>query len=305
MLNIIDKLPSKASSGVDGISPILLISRPVTLILNQCLTNGIFPDKLKIAKVVPIHKSDDDTMFNKYRPISILPTLSKVFEKVIFNQVHEHFHVNNLYLSNQYGFRQKHSTELAVLEVIDRITYQLDQGITPINIYLDLSKALDHDILLNKLQYYGVNGSALALFRSYLTERQQYVDYNETSSSLEHISTGVPQGSILGHLLFIIKINDIAQSSAYFKCITYADDTTLCGTIVGQIDIENIEMELQNVTEWLKMNKLSLNVKKTKAMLFHMPQKKSIVPTIKINGTLIEFVDNFNLLGINLTKHLH
>ena len=314
VLNIIDKLPSKASSGVDGISPILLkhikneICRPVTLILNQCLTNGIFPDKLKIAKVVPIHKSDDETMFNNYRPISILPTLSKVFEKVIFIQVHEHFHVNNLYFSNQYGFRKKHSTELAVLEVIDRITNQLDQGITPINIYLDLSKAfdtLDHDILVNKLQYYGVNGSALALFRSYLTERRQYVDYNETSSSLEHISTGVPQGSILGPLLFIIYINDIAQSSPYFSFITYADDTTLCGKIAGQIDIENIEKELKHVTEWLKMNKLSLNAKKTKAMLFHMPQKKIIVPTIKINGTIIEFVDNFNVLGINLNKHLN
>ena len=155
------------------------------------------------------------------------------------------------------------------------------------------------------MQYYGVNGSALALFRSYLTERQQYVDYNETSSSLEHISTGVPQGSIIGPLLVIIYINDIAQSSAYFKCITYADDTTLYGTIAGQIDIENIEMEFKNVTEWLKMNKLSLNVKKTKAMLFHMPQKKIIIPTIKINGTLIEFVDNFNFLGINLNKHLN
>ena len=92
------------------------------------MTNGIFPDKLKIAKVVPIHKSDDETMFNNYRPISILPTLCKVFEKVIFNQVHENFHVNNLYFSNQYGFRKKHSTEIAVLEVIYRITYQLDQG---------------------------------------------------------------------------------------------------------------------------------------------------------------------------------
>ena len=119
-----------------------------------------FSDKLKIAKVVPIHKSDDETMFNNFRPISILPTLSKVFEKVIFNQVHEHFHVNNLYFSSQYGFRKKHSTELAVLEVIDRITYQLDQCIITINyiyiyVYLDLSKAfdtLDHDILLNKVR---------------------------------------------------------------------------------------------------------------------------------------------------------
>ena len=148
------------------------------------------------------------------------------------------------------------------------------------------------------MQYYGVNGSALALFRNYLTELQQYVNYNERSSSLEHISNGVPQGYILGPLLFIIYINDIAQSSAYFKCITYADGTTLNGTIAEQIDIDNIDMELKNVTERLKMNKLSLNVKKPKAMLFHMPQKKIIVPTIQINGTLIEFVDDFNCLGV-------
>ena len=420
VLNIIDTLPSKASSGVDGISPILLkhikneICRPVTLILNQCLTNGIFPDKLKLKRHLrdtscsqalpsepkrqrmfaregdpddlieppPQQDSDlqdvltehwssirshvargpvqtrynfrlrsmdtraldlgrifqeqttavkvnlsygfilrhtvsgrykyyhsscnccDENMFNNYRPISILPTLSKVFEKVIFNEVHEHYHVNNLYFSNQYGFRKKHSTELAVLEVIDRITNQLDQGITPINIYLDLSKAfdtLDHDILVNKLQYYGVNGSALALFRSYLTERRQYVDYNETSSSLEHISTGVPQGSIIGPLLFIIYINDIAQSNPYFNFITYADDTTLFRKIAGQIDIENIAKELKHVTEWLK----TLNVKKTRAMLFHMPQKKIIVPKIKINGTIIEFVDNFNFVSINLNRHLN
>ena len=171
----------------------------------------------------------------------------------------------------RYGFRKKHSTELPVLEVIYIITYQL---------------GLDQGILLNKLQYYGVNGSALALFRNYLTELQQYVNYNERSSSLEHISNGIPQGipqgSILGPLLCSIYINDIAQSSAYFKCITYADDTTLNGIIAEQIDIDNIEMELKNITEWLKMNKLSLNVKKPKAMLFHMPQKKIIVglPTI-------------------------
>ena len=155
------------------------------------------------------------------------------------------------------------------------------------------------------MQYYGANGSALALFRSYLTERWQYVDYNETSSSLEHISTGVPQGSILRTSAIYIYINDIVQSSPYFNFITYADGTTLFGKSAVQIDIENIEKELKHVTECLKMNKLSLNIKKTKAMLFHMPQKKSIVPKIKINGTIIAFVDNFNFLGINLNKHLN
>ena len=139
---------------MDGISPVLLkhikheISKPVTLILNQCLTTGIFPDKLKIAKVVPIYKSDDENIFNNYRPISILPALSKVFEKIVFNQTYAYFDDHNLFFENQYGFRKKHSTELAVLEVIDRITNQLDKGLTPMNIYLDLSKAfdtLDHD----------------------------------------------------------------------------------------------------------------------------------------------------------------
>ena len=160
---------------LDGISPVLLkhikheISKPVTLILNQCLATGIFPDKLKIAKVVPIYKSEDENIFNNYRPISILPALSKVFEKIIFNQTYSYFDDHNLFFGNQYGFRKKHSTELAVLEVINRNTNQLDKGQTPMNIYLDLSKAfdtLDHDILINKLQYYGVHGSALRLFKT-------------------------------------------------------------------------------------------------------------------------------------------
>ena len=169
MIKTIDKLPSKTSSGVDGISPVLLkhikheISKPVTLILNQCLTTGIFPDKLKIAKLVPIYKSDDENIFNNYRPISILPALSKVFEKIVFNQTYTYFDDHNLFFGNQNGFRKKHSTELAVLEVIARITNQLDKRLTPMNIYLDLSKAfdtLDHDIFIHKLQYYGVSGSA-------------------------------------------------------------------------------------------------------------------------------------------------
>ena len=314
VIKTIDKLPSKTSSGVDGISTVLLkhikheISKPVTLILNQCLATGIFPDKLKIAKVVPIYKSEDDNIFNNYRPISVLPALSKVFEKIIFNQTYSHFDDHNLFFGNQYGFRKKHSTELAVLEVIDRITNQLDKGQTPMNIYLDLSKAfdtLDHDILINKLQYYGVHGSALRLFKNYLTERKQYVIYNETPSELGSITTGVPQGSILGPLLFIIYINDIAQSTSHFNFITYADDTTLCGAQTRHNDAKTTEHELNKVTEWLKINKLSLNVKKTKAMVFHMPQKKVILPILRINGTIVEFVDNFVFLGIQINKHLN
>ena len=161
VVNVIDKLPSKTSSGVDGISTNLLkdikylISKPLMLIINQCLETGIFPSKLKIAKVIPILKRSDETIFDNYRPISILPSISKVCERIIFNQIHNYFHVNNLDFCSQYGFRKEHCTELAVLELIDRITQHLDKGTTPINVYLDLSKAfdtLDHNILLHKLK---------------------------------------------------------------------------------------------------------------------------------------------------------
>ena len=313
VIKIIDGLPSKNSSGIDDMSPNLLksikheISKPITLIINQCFQKGIFPDKLKIAKVVPIYKCNDETALNNYRPISVLPSLSKVFERVIFNQIHEYFNLHNLYYGNQYGFRKGHSTELAILEVIDRVTLSLDIGDTPINIYLDLSKAFDtlnHDILLQKLNHYGIHGISLDLFRSYLSRRQQYVDYNGTKSKLLNITTGVPQGSILGPLLFIIYINDIAHSSNKFDFIIYADDTTLCSTLNRNTNIDAINTELNNITEWLLINKLSLNVNKTKAMVFHMPQKKIIIPNLQIADTVIEFVDAFKFLGITISKHL-
>ena len=311
---MIDKLPSKTSSGVDGISTNLLkditylISKPLTLIINQCLETGMFTSKLKIEKVglIPILKRGDETIFDNYRQISILPSISKVFERIIFNRIHNYFHVNDLYSCSQYGFRKEHSTELAVLELTDRITHHLDKGTTPINVYLDLSKAfdtLDHNILLHKLKYYGIEGTALRLFESYLNERQQYVDLDGTTSNKNRILTGVPQGSILGHLPFIIYINDIAQSSKHFNFIIYADDTTLCSTLKINADATQLNMELNNVSQWLNLNNFSLYVKK--AMAFRMPQKKIIQPNIQINGSNIEFVETFMFLGITINNKLN
>ena len=131
-------------------------SKAITLIVNQSLNTGNFPDKLNCAKVIPIYKKGDNTNLDNYRPISILPTVSKNLERVIFDQLYAHFHQNNLLYSSQYGFKKKRSTELAVLELVDRITQELDKGRTPINIFLDRSKAfdsLDHNILLHKLSY--------------------------------------------------------------------------------------------------------------------------------------------------------
>ena len=174
---------------------------------------------------------------------------------------------------------------------------------------MDLSKAFDtlnHDILIYKLKAYGLSETALKLIQSYLTNRKQYVEINNTQSTKNDITVGVPQGSILGPLLFIIYINDIIHSSTVFKFIIFADDTTLYTTLDTQEDINDIlNDELVQINNWLKVNKLSVNVAKTKAMLFHMPQKQIHNPRLTIAGSNIEFIDNFNFLGITINKHLN
>ena len=173
------------------------------------------PDQLKIAKIVPIYKKDDEAQFTNYRPISLLPTISKLFDRILFKQLFTFFHNNKLLYNSQYGFREGHSTEYATLELVDRIILDMDKKTTPVNIYLDLSKAfdtLDHHILIKKLEYYGLHGTSLQLMDSFLTNRKQFVEIDESKSDMLLLPTGVPQGSILGPLLFIIYINDICHS---------------------------------------------------------------------------------------------
>ena len=202
----------------------------LTVIINQSLTTGIFPDKLKIAQVIPLYKKGNAHIFDNYRPISLLPSISKIIEKIVFNQLYDYFVKKELIYSSQYGFRQLHSTELASLELVDRITKNLDNRQISISIFLDLSKAFDtlnHSILLDKLRYYGITGTANNWFHSYLINRQQFVLYENTKSNMMPISTGVPQGSILGPLLFLIYMNDINEATEKFSAILYADDTSL------------------------------------------------------------------------------
>ena len=215
----------------------------------------------------------------------------------------------------QYGFRTGHSTELAALELIDKLSKSIDSNEIPINIYLDLSKAfdtLDHNILLEKLHYYGIHGKALKLCTSYLLNREQFVEITNIKSDTLRIYSGVPQGSILGPLLFALYINDFTLATKKFCMINYADDTTLhstYSTFTQQRDInldDAINRELDNISKWIIANKLSINVGKSKFMIFHTPQRKNVyIPNLMLNNFPIELVNNFNFLGIRIDKHLN
>ena len=181
---IIKNLKPKSSAGHDNISSKVLrqvgdiVAYPLTIIINQSLCTGIFPNRLKLAKVIPLYKKYDNKLFGNYRPISLLSSLSKVFEKIVFDQLYDYLITNGLLFESQYGFRKQHSTELAALELTDRIRREMDQNRIPFSVFLDLSKAFDilnHHISLSKLEYYGIRSTALQWFKSYLTERQQLV----------------------------------------------------------------------------------------------------------------------------------
>ena len=279
LINTTRKLKPKTSSGQDNISTKLLketiteIATPLTHIFNTTFTTGIIPDSQKIAKILPIHKAGNKIKLNNYRPISLLPSHSKLLEKMVCTQLLSFLEKNNVLYEHQYGFRRNRSTIQPIIKLLRDIAEENDMKTKNITtaVFLDLSKAFDtlsHDKLLKKLHHCGIRGLSNDWFRNYLQNRKQYVSLEGTNSNLSAIQLGVPQGSILGPILFLIYINDI-QHATTLNLLSYADDTTVytSGATLRSI-IPKLNEELGNLNQWFMANKLSLNINKTNYMIF-------------------------------------
>ena len=317
VLKIVNSLKSSKASGHDEVSNSLLkqiimnIVTPLTFLLNLSLSTGCFPECFKLAKVIPIHKKDDLTCINNYRPISLLSSFSKILERIVYDRLYNFLSTNFLLSPCQFGFRKSYSTDLALIDLCDKISRSLADKHHVLGVFMDLSKAfdtLDHKILLYKLKHYGLRGICYKWFESYLSNRTQFVSHLSTNSATLPTSCGVPQGSILGPLLFLIYVNDICSVSNVLQFILYADDTNV---FYSDPNFERLfavmNEELPKLSTWFRSNKLSLNLIKTNYIHFKNPQAPKIdnYPDLIIDNVSLEPKENTKFLGVTIDHYLN
>jgi len=317
VLSLLSRLSISKATGLDKISARLLrecadlIASSLCSIFNLSITTGVFPDEWKCSKVIPLFKQGERADLNNYRPISIIPVVAKVFERIIYDQAFAYLTEHNLISSHQSGFRCLHSTVTALLEATDNWAYNIDSGNVNAVVFLDLKKAfdtVDHDILLSKLNVYGFRGAANNWFKSYLNCRNQKCFVNGCISENRSLTCGIPQGTILGPLLFLLYINDLPICLSYSQPRMYADDThlTYADNDLSTIEL-NLNQDLANVSEWLIANKLTLNKSKTEFMLIGSRQRLGTfddAPSLMINGAPIKQVFNSKSLGVYIDGNL-
>ena len=317
IINLIDNLCTNKATGPHSIPTDILqlikfnIATPLSEIINLSFSTGIYPDNLKTAEVIPIYK-DKGSMLQccNYRPISLLSNINKIYEKMMHSRLYNFLNIHNCIYELQFGFRENHSTIHALLSLTENIREVLDNNSFACGIFIDLQKAfdtVDHTILLKKLNFYGIRGITNDWFKSYLSNRKQFVSINGFKSETRSMEFGVPQGSVLGPLLFVLYINDLHCAIKYSLVHHFADDTNLLlvNKSLKQLQ-KHINIDLKILQNWLKANKISLNASKTELIIFRHPNKKiNYNLKIKLDGKILHPSDYVKYLGILMDSSLN
>ena len=318
IVKLISNLNPNKATGSDSISAQMLllcgdtVASPLKVIFTNILSTGIYPESWKLADVTPIHKKDDKQLIENYRPISLLPICSKIFEKLVFNHLYGFLTENNLITKNQSGFRPGDSTTNQLLDLIDTIHQSFDASPTleVRAVFMDISKAFDkvwHEGLIFKLKQNGVSGTLLKLFQNYLNNRKQRVVLNGMQADYDNVKSGVPQGSVLGPLLFLIYINDL-EENIKSQVRFFADDTMLYSIVKDpNTTANNLNEDLETICRWAQQWKMEFNPdpsKQATELLFSTKSKPPNHPPLIFNGTIVSKVNEQKHLGLILDRKL-
>ena len=285
------------------------VAYPIKLLLNSSFSQGIFPEKLKIARISPIHKSGDSSIPSNFCPISSLHYMSKIYERAVSNRLMSFCSRFSLISRNQFGFQAGISTNDALIKLTECLYKSLNDKKFNFTILVDIRKAFDcvnHSILLSKLYNYGIRGSPHEWFASYLKDRKCFIENNDIRSNINVFNTGLPQGSILGPCLFLLVIEDLPKISNLFEMILFADDTTLTMSNSNFNElVDNTNMELDSLKNWINANKLTVNTDKTELLFVSnrlAPNQNNI--SIEFQGASITPVNDCRYLGVQIDDKL-
>ena len=303
-----------SKQGIDSISITIFkencefLSNIIADLINKCFETGLFPKSFKKAIVLPLHKKDSPDIMTNYRPISILPKLSKIIEKCLKSRLLHYFYRNKLFNTSQFGFLAENSTQDAILHVTEKIYDNLNKKLATLAVYIDFSKCFDtlnRAVLIKKLEIYGIRGIPLLLFKSYLDERYQAVKVNNVISEFKLINSGVPQGSVLGPILYLIYVNELPNISDQFSTCLFADDTTLIFESSNKYDLFNkCDYGVNLFFSWCCANRLSINISKTNLMLFSNILTPLDIADVFINKIKIEYASSIRFLGVIIDDKL-
>ena len=320
VLKVINEINVSKASGLQSISSFIIkeafriLSLQVTHMMNLSIVKAIFPTAWKKALVIPIPKSGNLTMVQNYRPISLLPLPGKILEKLIHKQLENFVESNSLLATSQHGFRRGHSTIHSVEQLTNYVEKKMNRGLATLATFVDFRKAFDcvqHTVLLKKLSTFGIDRQTVNWFKSYLTDREQRVLANNVYSSYQTVTQGVPQGSVLGPLFYILYANDISDTIKHCKVAMYADDTVLYTANINFEDsMRKMRADVNALSVWCKDNGIRMNTDKTEIMSFGSPMT---LPPLKINieGVQLRSVSCYKYLGVtldgnlNYTKHVN